>query len=113
MIFNGFKLHAVPTIHEAYCTNKKCKKKPELVEVSNGLLSISLFCKECKSVYILKLERQEKVSKAYIQQCIDEVEGNRRTLEVSRAFREELDERDTLEKNKRLKRTKKFLKNNK
>jgi len=101
MIFNGFKLHAVPTIHEAYCTNKKCKKKPELVEVSNGLLSISLFCIECKSVYILKLERQEKVSKAYLQQCMDEVEGNRRTLELGRAYREELNKRDALKESKR------------
>ena len=112
MIFEGFKLHAVPTIHEAHCRNKKCKKKPELVEVSNGMLSLSmaLFCTECKSVYLLKLIRKQNVPKEFIQQCLDEVERDNRRREASYAFTNELEERKELERDKKLKKSKKFVK---
>lgn len=81
MIYEGFKIHSYERIHEAYCTSHKCRKKrPELIEVSNGFLSRSLFCPECHSVYVLKLERypKEKVKKEFLQQCLDELEHHRR-----------------------------------
>jgi hypothetical protein len=63
---------------EAYCSNKRCKKKPELMEVSNGFISRALFCPDCKSVYVLKLERVEKVSKEFLEQCLDQLEHENR-----------------------------------
>ena len=79
MIYEGFKIHSVEHIHEAYCSSHRCrKKKPELIEVSNGFLSRSLFCPVCHAVYVLKLERHTKVPKAFLQQCLDEVEHQNR-----------------------------------
>lgn len=101
MIFKNFNLHAIPVINDAYCTNKKCKKKSELFQVSNGILSTAFFCKDCHSVYLLKLERQTEVSMAYLQQCFDELERSNRKLEVSRAFSIELESRKLADKNKK------------
>lgn len=79
MIYEGFKIHSIEHIHEAYCTSHRCrKKKPELIEVSNGFLSRSLFCPVCHSVYLLKLERVPKVNKVFLEQCLDELEHQNR-----------------------------------
>lgn len=110
MIFEGFKLHAIPTIHEAYCTNKKCKKKPELTEVSNGLLSRAWFCHACNSVYLLQLERQTKIPKEFLQKCLDEIERNYRKDAAVFQFNKEIEERKELERDNRLKKAKKFVK---
>ncbi len=76
MIYEGFKIHSVEHIQEAYCQNKRCKTKPEMLEVSNGFLSRALFCPACHSVYILRLELVPKTHKNYKefkQQCLDEL----------------------------------------
>ena len=78
MVYEGFKIHSYEKIMEAYCSNKRCKKKPELMEVSNGFISRALFCPDCKSVYVLKLERVEKVSKEFLDQCLDQLEHENR-----------------------------------
>ena len=113
MVFNNFKLHATPTLHEAYCTNKKCKKKPELTEVSNGFVSSAWFCHECKSVYLLQLERQTKVPKEFLQQCLDELERDYRRSAAAFAFNKELEDRKELERDKKLNLAKKYVKKNK
>lgn len=111
MIFEGFKLHAVPTIREAYCRNKKCKTKPELVEVSNGLLSVALFCSNCHSVYALKLERIQKVSKEYLRQCLDQIELETIKNTAGGDYLDALEARKEVERNIRL--TKKITKKKK
>jgi len=80
MIYEGFKIHSIEHFTEAYCTNKQCKKKPELLEVSNGFLSRALFCPNCKSVYVLKLEKvpRKNVTKQFMEQCLEDVEFERR-----------------------------------
>lgn len=102
MIFKGFKLHAVPTIHEAYCTNPKCKTKPELFEVSNGFLSSALFCPNCHSVYLLELTRHPKVPKEFMRQCLDELELDRVKGEAVKDFRKAIETREDIERNIRL-----------
>jgi hypothetical protein len=102
MIFKGFKLRTHPSIVEAYCTNPKCKTKPELHEVSNGFLSVSLFCSNCHSVYLLELVRQPKISKPYLRQCLDEVELERVKSEAARDFRKALEAREDVERHIRL-----------
>lgn len=76
MIFDGFKLHAIPHITEAYCTNKECKKRGELTEVSNGFLSRALFCPNCESVYLIKLVRVQpkKITPQYLENCRKKIE---------------------------------------
>lgn len=79
MILDNFKLHAIPQLDEAYCTNKKCKKKSELFEVSNGLLGAAWFCPDCESVYILKLERfplRGKKHQNFLEQCRKEYKAD-------------------------------------
>lgn len=93
MIFEGFKIHAVPHIDDAYCTNKRCKKKGRLEEVSNGFLSAALFCRECESVYLIKLERVKKVPKDFLQQCKDEIERKLRKAKASMLFDDEIEKR--------------------
>lgn len=93
MIFEGFKLNATPTISEAYCNNKRCKNRPELHEVSNGFISIALFCPKCHSVYLLKLEKAKRVSKKFRQQCLDELERNLRRKQVTIEFNTEIEKR--------------------
>jgi hypothetical protein len=93
MIFEGFKIHAVPLLDEAYCNNKRCKRKDKLKEVSNGFLSSALFCPACESVYIVKLERVNKVPKDFLQQCKDEVELERRKSLTIEEFSQEVETR--------------------
>jgi len=82
MIYEGFKIHSTERIHEAYCSNRKCKKRgeKEMIEVSNGFASVALFCPHCESVYVLTLERVDPRSKKnrgqykrFLEQCRDEV----------------------------------------
>lgn len=93
MIFEGFKIHAVPMLDEAYCNNKRCKRKDKLIEVSNGFLSSALFCPACESVYLIKLERVKKVPKDFLQQCKDEVELDRRRRLTIVEFNQEVESR--------------------
>lgn len=71
MIYEGFKMHAIEHITDAYC---ECGKRLE--EVSNGLLSRALFCPKCENVYILKKIKlpKKKVTKEFIEQCRKELE---------------------------------------
>jgi hypothetical protein len=68
MKFNGFTLAAVPLI-DAHC--KECGSR--LHEVSNGLLSIALYCpnRMCEAVYTLKMIRVPKkdIRPDYLEQC--------------------------------------------
>ena len=96
MIFKNFKLHAVPTVHDAFCNNPKCKTKPTLVEVSNGFLSIALFCPACKSVYLLELVRQLKVPKDFLLQCFDEVEIEKAKSEAVKNVRKAVEAREEI-----------------
>jgi predicted deacetylase len=113
MIFQGFNLHATPTLHEAYCTNKKCKEKPELVEVSNGFVSRAWFCTECYNVYVLNLVREEKVSKEFLQQCLDEVGRDQVRRESVRDYNNAIKARNKADRDKRLNKAKKYAKKNK
>lgn len=88
MIFEGFEIHASPFLTRAYCKNKKCKKKPELMEVSNGMFSSALFCRDCHSVYIIKMEQVKKVPKEFMQQCLNEVARENRKRKAVQEFDE-------------------------
>jgi hypothetical protein len=70
MMFTNFKIHATPHISEAYC---KCGS--ELKEVSNGWLSIAMFCPDCERVYTLELYNvpKKKVTETFLKQCRDEL----------------------------------------
>jgi len=76
MLFDGFSLHAVPTIMDAACKN--CGNNLE--EVSSGLISKAMYCPNCEAVYMLKLVkvRSSKVSKAFLEQCRKEVSSRRK-----------------------------------
>lgn len=73
MIFNNFKIHAIPYITDAYCS--KCHNS--LKEVSNGLLSRAMYCPVCESVFMLKLVKvpNSKLSKEFIKQCREETKN--------------------------------------
>ena len=70
MIFDNFKIDALPYIHSAHC---KCGGT--LKEVSNGFFSRALFCPRCKNVYRLQLRKvpKKKVSEEFIKQCEEEI----------------------------------------
>ncbi len=71
MNFEGFSLHALPIITDAYC---KCGAK--LHEVSNGFFSRALFCAKCENVYVLKKIKvpQSKITPEFLKQARDDVE---------------------------------------
>lgn len=73
MKFQDFSIHASPFISEAYCRDRECRAG--LVEVSNGWLSVALFCPKCESVYELKLIKvtPSKVSQDFLTQAREEV----------------------------------------
>lgn len=70
MQFKNFTIHATPHIAEAHC---QCGNK--LHEVSNGFLSVALFCPKCEDVYQLKLIKTPKkdISAEFLKQCREEV----------------------------------------
>lgn len=72
MIFDNFKIYAIPGISDAYC--KGCGE--EMKQVSNGLLSRVMYCPRCESVYQLKLVKVpgSKITKEFLKQCRQEVE---------------------------------------
>jgi hypothetical protein len=107
MIFENFKLRAISVIFDAFCTNPKCKTKPSLVEVSNGLLSTAMFCPSCRNVYLLKLVREPKVPKEFLQQCLNEIELGNVQGEATKKFRKEMEDRDDISRFIRLNKTKK------
>lgn len=71
MMYDGFRIYATEHITEAYC--KDCGT--ELREVSNGLLSKSLYCPKCENVYQIKLTKipKNKITKKYLEQCRKEI----------------------------------------
>jgi len=71
MMFNGFDIHALPEIINAYCKN--CGD--ELKQVSNGWISAVMFCVKCENVYELKLMKvaKKKIGKDFLMQCRQEV----------------------------------------
>jgi hypothetical protein len=71
MEFENFSTLGYFKIKDAYCTNKKCKTKPELFEVSNGFLSRAWYCPDCESIYLLKLEKHDKrkVGIRFLEKC--------------------------------------------
>ena len=77
MIFNKFKINAAPFFCDAYC---KCGK--ELIEVSNGFLSSSLFCQKCENVYEIKMVKvpKKRLSKDYLEQCREEASKERKQI---------------------------------
>jgi len=111
MNYEGFKIHSTERIMEAYCTNKRCKKRgeKEMVEVSNGFASIALFCPHCESVYVLSLEKVDgRIKKnreryaEFIQQCRDKVRLNELKRQAIGQFVLEQTERREKERDKRL-----------
>ena len=70
MIFEKFKISAMPFICDAYC---ECGKT--LIEVSDGWMSSALYCEKCENVYALKMVKvnKAKISEKYLQQCREEV----------------------------------------
>jgi hypothetical protein len=65
MIFENFEIMANPKIINAYC---KCGN--EMIEVSNGFLSVAVYCEKCKKVYIPVLKDvTKKADKEFIKQC--------------------------------------------
>lgn len=67
MIFDDFRIFAIPHITEAYC--KDCGT--ELKEISNGFASVVLYCPKCENIYQLKLVKtpKKKIHKEFLEQC--------------------------------------------
>jgi len=72
MIFNKFKIAASPFITDAYC---KCGNG--LKQVSNGFMSVAMFCPKCENVYTLKLIKTPAkiVDEAFLKQCREETKS--------------------------------------
>lgn len=51
MIYDNFKINAKPFFSDVWCP----KHKNVMVELEDGWFKKSWYCKECKSVYTLKL----------------------------------------------------------
>jgi len=70
VIFDRFEIHARPSIERAFC---KCGNHCE--EVSNGWLSVVLFCPKCESVYALKMVKvpQKQLTAKFLEQCRKEI----------------------------------------
>jgi hypothetical protein len=77
MKFQGFSIHAQPFITDATC--RECRNG--LKEVSNGFLSVAMFCPKCESVYILRLVKMpnDKVTTEFLAQAREEI-GKRTAL---------------------------------
>jgi hypothetical protein len=97
MMFDGFNLHAIPHITEAYCTNKECKKRDELTEVSNGFLSRALFCPNCESVYVIKLVKvpSKQITPQYLNNCRKAVEIEKAKHEAAKQVIEKYENKKT------------------
>jgi len=67
MIFEKFKIIAVPKFIDAYCN---CGK--DLKVIDDGWFSEAFFCPKCHSVYKLKLIKMadKKVNKKYLKELI-------------------------------------------
>lgn len=72
MIFEGFKIAAIPFITDAYC---KCSET--LKQVSNGLVGAALYCQKCENVYLIKKIKvpAKKVTKDFLKQCRQETKS--------------------------------------
>jgi len=66
MKFDNFSIHAFPKITDAYC---KCGES--LRQVSNGWISVVMFCVKCENVYELVLRKipKKKVTEKFLVQC--------------------------------------------
>lgn len=66
MQFDGFSIHAIPHITDAYC---KCGEG--LNQVSNGWISVVMYCPKCENIYELGLRKtpNKKVAEKFLIQC--------------------------------------------
>ena len=69
MKFKNFSIHASPFFADAQCA---CGDS--LRQVSNGLISVALFCRKCGNVYEPKLVKvpDKKISKQWLEQAYEE-----------------------------------------
>ena len=74
MIFNKFKISAAPFITDAYC---KCGNG--LKQVTNGLMSVAMYCPKCENVYTLKLIKApaKDVTEKFLKQCREETKEHK------------------------------------
>lgn len=84
MKFDNFALTAMPHVVDAYC--RDCGTR--LTEVSNGFLSIALFCSKCENVYALKMIKVHNPGKSYLEQCRKEVLINKRQQDIAKEVME-------------------------
>jgi len=70
MQFEGFSIHAVPHIMNAYC---KCGES--LNQVSNGWISKVMYCSKCENIYELVLRKipNKKVTEKFLIQCREKI----------------------------------------
>jgi hypothetical protein len=87
MIYNGFKIHSVEHIHDAYC---ECGHT--LTEVSNGLLSSALYCDKCENVYLLKKVKlaKKQLTKDFLKQCRFEVKFSEEKYKLRKELEKQL-----------------------
>lgn len=66
MHFDKFRISAIPFIHDAHC---RCGTT--LKQVSNGFLSVAMYCPKCEAVYALRLIRvpKKQIGKKFLAQA--------------------------------------------